>query len=146
MRYLLPLLFLFTEASAAVSTVTIAAAISCNSQMSRTWWQRELQAAFGKPRSEGGALWYKGQGDLYGKKILEVFTSADPWYRFVGVVLESKPEAVIPAIRVSRLYPTNVFEAGANGWVGADGRNIMWQQGQHTKIFCAGVRQAKYSE
>jgi hypothetical protein len=139
-------LLLSASATAAVQLGDIASAISCNSEMSRTWWQREFKAAYGKPRLEQGALWFDGKGELYGKKILEVFVSADPWYRFVGVVLDTKPEEVIPAIRVSRVYPTNVFESGAQGWVGADGRNIMWHKGQHTKIFCMGARQAKFSE
>ena len=147
MRILLALALLTSApAQAAVSMVDIAAAISCNSDLSRNWWRQELGAAYGKPRLESGALWYSANGELYGKKVLEVFVSADPWYRFVGVVLEAKPEEVIPAIRTSRSYPTNVFNAGAQGWVGADGRNIMWDRGRHTKIFCSGVRQSKYSE
>ena len=140
------LLFACVCCRAAVSLGDVASAISCNSDMSRAWWQRELQAAYGKPRLEQGAYWYAGKGELYGKKILEVFASADHWHRFVGVVLDAKPEELIPAIRTSSVYPTNVFESGALGWVGADGRAIMWHSGKHTKIFCTGVHQNMYGE
>lgn len=143
--FCLTLLGFCGSVAARVNLGDIASAISCNSNMNRQWWTTELRAVYGQPRQEQGALWFKAKGErLYGQAVDEIFISADPWHRFVGVTFRVKPEAMLNQIKTDRIYPTKVFASPPFGWVGADGRHIMWHAGKNTKIFCTGVQQRKY--
>lgn len=125
-------------AIAGVNPYSIASAVSCNQDMDSGFYNAEFTKQFGPPfKTEGEAVWYKANGELYGSNIREVFVSSSKNYSFIGVVLEEKPETVIENIKTSRTVPTNVF-LSSNGWVGADGRNIMWHEQKYTKIFCLG--------
>lgn len=109
--------------------------ISCNSVADKHYFTAMFTKQYGTPTSKEGALWFKGDGDMYGARVREVFVSNTDKLTFVGVVLESPPESVLKVMQSSRLYPTTPFPR--NGyWVGSDGRHIMWHAGKYTKMFC----------
>ena len=108
--------------------------------MERKYWTREFTATYGAPlRNEGGALWFKGTGELYGAPIKEVFVAAKPGYQFVGAVLDTTPDKLVEPIRTSRSFPTNLFVTPADGWVGANAMHLKWHQQKYAKVFCIGV-------
>jgi hypothetical protein len=112
-------------------------AASCNHHLNPAFYNQEFTHQYGKPfKHEGEALWFHASGELYGSPIREVFVSTSREYHFVGLVLEDSPPIIIERMKTSRVIPTNVFNVGANGWVGADNRQIMWHAGKFTKIFC----------
>ena len=65
----------------------------------------------------------------------------DPAPRFVGVVLEAKPDEVVPAIERARFGSTKMYhDALRQRWVGQDGRVLVWHQGRYAKLYCMGYR------
>ena len=113
------------------------AAASCTHHLNPSFYNQEFRQQYGLPyKHEGEALWFHASGELYGSPIREVFVSTSRDYHFVGIVVEDPPPTIIERMKTSRVLPTNVFNVGANGWVGADNRQIMWHAGRYTKIFC----------
>ena len=83
----------------------------------------------------------QGQGSLYEHEVREVFVATGPAPRFVGVVLEAKPDEVVPAIERARLHSTKMYhDALRQRWVGQDGRVLVWHQGRYAKLYCMGYR------
>jgi hypothetical protein len=137
MKILIILLAIVTfQAHSRVSTTDIASAISCNEAIDSRYWIREFTGTFGQPsRNEGGALWWRASGLLYGSEITEVFVSNSRYWHFVGAVFKDRPEQLVRGIETSRFLPTRVFST-TGFWVGADSRIIMWHQGLSAKVFC----------
>jgi hypothetical protein len=127
-----------SPAFAALTVIDIAGAVSCKHDTNGGFYIAEFTKQFGPAyKNEGEAAWFHGTGQLYGAQIKDVFVSTSTKYSFVGVVLEGPPPEVIKQIQVSRIMPTNVFPS-LNGWVGSDGRNIVWHDKKYTKMFCLG--------
>lgn len=130
------LIALSFNAHSVITEGQLLSAISCNTKIENNYWTAELKKQYGEPvRVEQGALWFKATGSLYGSPLKEVFVSASPEWRFVGIILESKPDAILPAVHASLRFPTKTFPSNGH-WIGSDGRNIMWHDGKYTKMFC----------
>ena len=113
------------------------AAASCSHHLNPSFYNQEFRSQYGPPiKHEGEALWFRANGELYGSQIREVFVSTSREYHFVGIVLEDTPPIIIERIKKSRVIPTQIFDVGTQGWIGADNRQIMWHAGKYTKIFC----------
>ncbi|CAB4130185.1 hypothetical protein UFOVP116_312 [uncultured Caudovirales phage] len=126
-------------AHAFVTLTAINSAIACNASMDRKFWIAELTATYGAPlRNEGGALWFKGQGELYGSTVKEFFVSSKPGYQFIGAVLATTPDKLVEPIQTSRSFPTNLFQTPSDGWVGANAMHLKWHQQKFSKILCIG--------
>jgi hypothetical protein len=133
------LVVLSLQASAKVTLTDIQSAISCNAGISSNYWIKELTRTYGKhDYIEGGAIWFKVSGEMYGSQLSHVFVSISKYHNFVGVVLKDPPTKVVSAIRVSRLFPTNVYSTNGH-WIGADSRVIMYHNYKYTKVFCSGM-------
>jgi hypothetical protein len=133
------LAFICSPVYAVITPLDIASAISCNSDMNNGYYMPVFTKQYGTPyKFEGGAAWFHASGELYGAQIKDVFVSSIKEYNFVGVVLDGPPEPVIEQIRTSRMIPTTIQPVENQGWVGADGRKIMWHEQKNTKIFCFG--------
>jgi hypothetical protein len=127
-------------ANAVITLTALNSAIACNASMERRYWTTELTATYGAPiRTEGGALWFKGSGELYGAPIKEVFVAAKHGYQFVGAVLDTTPDKLVDPIQNSRSFPTNLFATPADGWVGANAMHLKWHKQKYAKVFCIGV-------
>ena len=141
MKLFLSLLLLLasTITSAKVTLVEIQSAISCNSKISSNYWIRSLTSTYGSPSyREGGTLWFKASGSMYGSEITYVFVSVTGYHNFVGVMFKDPPTKLLDAVRTSRAYPTNLFPSKGH-WVGSDGRSLMWHGGKYAKMFCSGM-------
>ncbi len=141
MKKLIALIFICfsMQSSAKVTLTDIQSAISCNAGISSNYWIRELTNTYGKHEYiEGGSVWFKVSGEMYGSQITHVFVSTSKYHNFVGVLFKDPPTKLIESIKVSRKFPTNIF--ATNGyWVGSDTRFIMWHKGKYAKVFCSGM-------
>ena len=67
----------------------------------------------------------------------------DPAPRFVGVVLEAKPDEVVPAIERARFGSTKMYhDALRQRWVGQESRVLVWHQVRYAKLYCMGYRRS----
>lgn len=133
-RILIAIMILMSMNAYAIRLSEIMAAISCNSVPDNEFFFQELKKDYGEPRIENGAAWFTASGDMYGSPVKEIFVSVTE-YKFIGVIIDGKPDVVIKNIPTSTQYPANVFPSGSM-WVGSDGREIVWHAGKYTKIFC----------
>ena len=124
------------------SGIDLASAVSCNAVLDPAFYYQALLAYYGPPvRRAGGAIWFRGRGSLYEHEVREVFVATGPAPRFVGVVLEAKPDEVVPAIERARFGSTKMYhDALRQRWVGQDGRVLVWHQGRYAKLYCMGYR------
>lgn len=92
-------------AQAAPSTFTpvIGNALLCRSHLDNIYFYSYLQAAFGPSyKHEGGAYWFKTEGQLWGNRVEEVMVSDDTSdLVFIGAVTESTPEGLDESIRAA---------------------------------------------
>ena len=124
------------------SQIDLLAAVSCNNVIDRPYYQYQFEKAYGpSTRTEGGALWFKGKGELFGSSVKEIFVSdRGPW-QLVGVVLEASPKVVVESIRTARFLPTNMFfNEAENRWVGSDTRQLVWHAQKFAKLYCIGYK------
>lgn len=121
---------------------TIGAAVLCQDQIDPAYFYAYLSKAFGKPsKQEGGAYWFKAGASLWGMPVPEVFVSdGSSRFDFLGVVVESKPEALADAI-VQTLkigaWRYRPIQAGDTPVRESPPGGTLVYFGQKAKIYCA---------
>ena len=114
-------------ALAAPSTFTpvIGNAVLCRSHLDNVYFYSYLSAAFGPSyKHEGGAYWFKTEGDLWGNQVIEVMVSDDTSdLVFIGAITESTPDQLDASIRTavgqyhdardSSAFPVRVSKPGS---------------------------------
>ncbi|MES2015735.1 MAG: hypothetical protein V4484_04505 [Pseudomonadota bacterium] len=92
-------------AQAAPSTFgpVIGSAILCRSHLDNAYFYSYLSSAFGPSyKHEGGAYWFKADGNLWGAPVTDVLVSDDTSdIVFVGAVSEIEPDQLAAAIRTA---------------------------------------------
>ena len=92
-------------ASAAPSTFgpVIGSAILCRSHLDNAFFHSYLSTAFGPSyKHEGGAYWFKADGNLWGAPVSDILLSDDTSeVVFVGAVSSSTPDKLEEAIRAA---------------------------------------------
>jgi len=81
----------------------IGSALLCRSQLDNAYFHSYLSAAFGPSyKHEGGAYWFKAEGNLWGTPVTDILVSDDTSELvFVGAVTEASPDKLDEAIRAS---------------------------------------------
>ena len=92
-------------AQAAPSTLgpVIGSAVLCRSHLDNAYFYDYLSTAFGPSyKHEGGAYWFKADGNLWGTAVSEIMVSDDSSdIIFVGAVADAAPDKLDEAIRAS---------------------------------------------
>jgi hypothetical protein len=92
-------------APAAPSTFgpVIGSALLCRSHLDNAYFYAYLQTAFGPSyKHEGGAYWFKADGNLWGAPVTDIMLSDDTSdVVFVGAVSELAPDKLDEAIRAA---------------------------------------------
>ena len=101
----LALLGVAASAAAAPSTFgpVIGSALLCRSHLDNAYFYTYLTSAFGPSyKREGGAYWFKADGNLWGAPVSDVILSDDTSELvFVGAVSDSAPDKLEQAIRAA---------------------------------------------
>jgi len=81
----------------------IGSAILCRSHLDNAYFYDYLSTAFGPSyKHEGGAYWFKADGNLWGTPVTDIMVSDDSSdIVFVGAVTDSAPEDLDKAIRAA---------------------------------------------
>ena len=91
--------------SAAPTTLSpvIGSALLCHSHLDNAYFYSYLSSAFGPSyKHEGGAYWFKADGNLWGATVTDIMVSDDTSdIIFVGAVTESTPDKLDEAIRAA---------------------------------------------
>ena len=94
-----------TTGAAAPSTFgpVIGSAVLCRSHLDNAYFYDYLSTAFGPSyKHEGGAYWFKADGNLWGAAVTDIMVSDDSSdIIFVGAVTESAPDKLDEAIRAA---------------------------------------------
>jgi hypothetical protein len=104
-RYACAASLLFTAAAAGAAPSTfgpvIGSALLCRSHLDNAYFQSYLSTAFGPSyKHEGGAYWFKADGNLWGTQVTDIILSDDSSELvFVGAVTEATPDKLDEAIR-----------------------------------------------
>ncbi|MCG2585654.1 hypothetical protein [Massilia sp. TS11] len=106
-----------TPVRAAPTTLSpiLGSALLCRGEIDSVYFMQYLSQAFGPPvRHEGGAWWFKADGNLWGATITEVMVSDDSSAMvFVAAVAETTPEAWEEGIRAGVGVAFRKIESGA---------------------------------
>jgi hypothetical protein len=128
-------------AQAAPSTLgpVIGSALLCRSHLDNAYFYDYLSSAFGPSyKHEGGAYWFRADGNLWGTTVTDIMVSDDTSDMiFVGAVTEATPDKLDEAIRAavgvkhsatdSSTFPVRASRAGSN---------IVYFKTK-SKVFCA---------
>jgi hypothetical protein len=81
----------------------IGSALLCRSHLDNAYFQSYLASAFGPSyKHEGGAYWFKAEGNLWGTQVTDILLSDDTSELvFVGAVTEATPDKLDEAIRAT---------------------------------------------
>ncbi len=81
----------------------IGSAVLCRSQLDNAYFYDYLSTAFGPSyKHEGGAYWFKADGNLWGTAVTDVMVSDDTSdIIFLGAVTDSAPDKLDEAIRAA---------------------------------------------
>lgn len=81
----------------------IGSAVLCRSHLDNAYFYDYLSTAFGPSyKHEGGAYWFKSDGNLWGATVTDIMVSDDSSdIIFVGAVTESSPDKLDEAIRAA---------------------------------------------
>ena len=81
----------------------IGSAVLCRSHLDNAYFYDYLSTAFGPSyKHEGGAYWFKADGNLWGAAVTDIMVSDDSSdIIFVGAVTESAPDKLDEAIRAA---------------------------------------------
>jgi hypothetical protein len=79
----------------------IGSALLCLDHVENRYFQSYLNTAFGPAyKREGGALWFKAEGSLWGANVTDIVVSDDSSsVVFVGALTDSTPEELEAAVR-----------------------------------------------
>lgn len=117
----------------------IGSAILCRSHLDNAYFHAYLSASFGPSyKHEGGAYWFKADGNLWGTAITDVMVSDDTSaLTFLGAVAEATPdkldEAILGAVGVRHARTdSSAFPVRESG----PGSRIVYFASK-SKIYCA---------
>ena len=81
----------------------IGSAVLCRSHLDNAYFYDYLSSAFGPSyKHEGGAYWFKADGNLWGATVTDIMVSDDSSdIIFLGAVTESPPDKLEEAIRAA---------------------------------------------
>ena len=101
----LALLALAGAAGAAPTTLSpvIGSALLCRSHLDNAFFYSYLSSAFGPSyKHEGGAYWFKADGNLWGAPVSDILVSDDTSdVVFVGAISDASPDKLEQAIRAA---------------------------------------------
>ena len=128
-------------ALAAPSTLgpVIGSALLCRSHLDNSYFYSWLSNAYGPSyKHEGGAYWFKADGNLWGEQVAEIMVSDDSSELvFIGAVTETTPDQLTESIRKSvgvrhEAQGASAFPLRAS----RQGSSIVYFANK-SKIFCA---------
>lgn len=128
-------------AGAAPSTFgpVIGSAVLCRSHLDNAYFLSYLTTAFGPSyKHEGGAYWFKADGNLWGATVSDIIVSDDTSdLVFVGAVTDSSPDKLDEAIRAAVGLRHQVADASRFPVrESAPGSKIVYFKAK-SKIYCA---------
>ncbi len=93
----------------------IGSALLCRSHLDNAYFHAYLSTAFGPSyKHEGGAYWFKADGNLWGAPVSDILLSDDSSdVVFVGAVSDSSPDKLEQAIRAASGLRHNVADSSA---------------------------------
>ncbi len=93
----------------------IGSALLCRSHLDNAYFYSYLSSAFGPSyKHEGGAYWFKADGNLWGAPVSDILLSDDTSdLVFVGAVSDSSPDKLEQAIRAASGLRHNVADSSA---------------------------------
>ncbi len=126
---------------AAPSTLgpVIGSALLCRSHLDNAYFHAWLSSAYGPSyKHEGGAYWFKADGNLWGEQVAEIMVSDDTSELvFIGAVTETTPDKLDEAIRKSVGVRHDARDASAFPVrASRQGSSIVYFANK-SKIFCA---------
>ena len=117
----------------------IGSALLCRSHLDNAYFYSYLSTAFGPSyKHEGGAYWFKADGNLWGAPVSDILLSDDTSdLVFVGAVSDSAPDKLEQAIRAASGLRHNVADSSAFPVrESAPGSKIVYFNTK-SKIYCA---------
>lgn len=127
------------QAAPATLGTVIGAALLCRSHLDNHYFHAWLTAAYGPAyKHEGGAYWFKADGNLWGAQVAEIWVSDDTSELvFVGAITETMPEELGKAIRAAAGVQFEPADPSAFPLrVSREGSSIVYLANK-SKIFCA---------
>ena len=127
--------------SAAPTTLSpvIGSALLCHSHLDNAYFYSYLSSAFGPSyKHEGGAYWFKADGNLWGAPVSDILVSDDTSdLIFVGAISDSAPDKLEQAIRAASGVRHNAADSSAFPVrQSAPGSKIVYFNTK-SKIYCA---------
>ena len=111
------MLSLAGTAAAAPATFgpVIGSALLCRSHLDNAYFYSYLSSAFGPSyKREGGAYWFKADGNLWGAPVSDILLSDDTSdLVFVGAISDTAPEKLEEAIRAASGVRHNAADSSA---------------------------------
>ena len=104
-KYFIKVIFLFLliiqqNAFANNFNLTIKDGLLCNDVLDIELYYSLLYKKFGKPIQKEGALWFKGNENIYGQSVEEFFISDNTSeYEFIGVIVNQKPTDLVNTLK-----------------------------------------------
>jgi hypothetical protein len=134
-------LFFSSAAIAAPSTLgpVIGSALLCRGHLDNHYFHSYLSSAYGPSyKHEGGAYWFKADGNLWGEQVAEFWVSDDSSELvFIGAVTETTPDKLDESIRAAAGVKHVAASAAAFPVrASREGSNIVYFANK-SKIFCA---------
>jgi hypothetical protein len=117
----------------------IGSAVLCRSHLDNAYFYDYLSTAFGPSyKHEGGAYWFKADGNLWGTAVTEIIVSDDSSdIIFVGAVTEAAPDKLDEAIRAAVGVSHNATDKSAFPVrQSRPGSTIVYFKAK-SKVFCA---------
>lgn len=126
----------------------VGAALLCRDQIDPYYFYQYLTTHFNAPvRTEGGAYWFKAEGELYGLKIRELFVSTHEtsqlWKMdFLGAVVEqnAKQAQEILAKNKGMNFRANPYEQILRAGEGSIIRDVSANGQELSKLYCVKYR------
>jgi hypothetical protein len=120
-------------------SITIGPAVLCRSKLDLKFFYDYLTASFGPSyKHDQGAYWFKGQAQLFGQQVKEIFVGdqSGDWI-FVGVVFKGKPDDLAKAMKsaVGTIYVKTDSGYQYSPYDSQGTSEIMWQN-TDAKMFC----------
>ena len=126
---------------AAPSTLgtVIGSALLCRSHLDNIYFHDWLTKAYGPAyKHEGGAYWFKGDGNLWGAQMAEFWVSDDTSELiFIGAVAETTPEELDKAIRAAASVSHEPVDKSAFALRASREGSTIAYFANKSKIFCA---------
>lgn len=126
----------------------VGAALLCRDQIDPYYFYQYLNTHFNAPvRTEGGAYWFKAEGELYGLKIRELFVSTHEtsqlWKMdFIGAIVDhtAKQTQEILAKNKGMNFRANPYEQTLRAGEGSIIRDVSTNGQEASKLYCVKYR------